>query len=197
MPGSGMFAKIGEFEQALAAYTGAPYAVMTDCCTHAIELCLRLNQVKHTKFTAWTYLSVPMTMHKLAIAYELVPETWQGEYRFHGTNIWDSARRLEPGMYRTAQMQCLSFGYSKPLEIGHGGAILLDDRELYQQLLRMRYDGRDLDISPWQNQQHFNIGYHYRPTIEDAELGLHMLEQVTPQVQSVVYPDCRLISIET
>ena len=197
MPGNGMFAKIGEFERALAAYTGAPYAVMTDCCTHAIELCLRLKQVRHTRFTAWTYVSVPMTMHKLAIAYELVPETWQGEYRFYGTDIWDSARRLEPGMYRTAQMQCLSFGYSKPLEIGHGGAILLDDRELYQQLLRMRYDGRDLDISPWQTQQQFNIGYHYRPTIEDAELGLHMLEQVTPQVQSVVYPDCRLISIET
>ena len=26
-----------EFEQALAEYTGSPYAVVTDCCTHAIE----------------------------------------------------------------------------------------------------------------------------------------------------------------
>ena len=40
MPGNGMFDKILEFETALAEYTGAPYAVMTDCCTHAIELCL-------------------------------------------------------------------------------------------------------------------------------------------------------------
>ena len=27
-----MFEKILQFEQALAEYTGAPYAVMTDCC---------------------------------------------------------------------------------------------------------------------------------------------------------------------
>ena len=196
MPGSGMFAKIGEFERALAAYTGAPYAVMTDCCTHAIELCLRLKQVRHTRFTAWTYLSVPMTMHKLAIAYELVPETWQGEYRFYGTDIWDSARRLEPGMYQAGQMQCISFGHSKPLEIGHGGAILLDDPESYRALGRMRYDGRDLSIVPWQQQQQFSIGYHYRPTIEDAEKGLALLETLRPQCQTAVYPDCREICIK-
>ena len=197
MPGSGMFAKIGEFERALAAYTGAPYAVMTDCCTHAIELCMRLKQVRHTRFTAWTYLSVPMTMHKLAITYELVPETWQGEYRFHGTDIWDSARRLEPGMYRTAQMQCLSFGYSKPLEIGHGGAILLDDAYAYHSLIRMRYDGRDLSITPWQSQQQFLVGYHYRPTMEDAAQGLEKLQSVTPQCQTAIYPDCREIQIQS
>jgi dTDP-4-amino-4,6-dideoxygalactose transaminase len=190
-----MFEKITEFEQALAAYTGAPYAVMTDCCTHAIELCLRLKQVRRTQFTAWTYLSVPMTMHKLAIAYELVPETWQGEYRFYGTDIWDSARRLEPGMYRPGQMQCLSFGHSKPLEIGHGGAILLDDVNSYHTVSRMRSDGRDLSISPWQKQQQFSIGYHYRPTIEDASQGLKLLARVRPQCQAAVYPDCREIRI--
>ena len=195
MPGNGMFAKISEFEQALAAYTGAPYAVMTDCCTHAIELCMRLKQLRHTRFTAWTYLSVPMTMHKLAIAYELVPEAWQGEYRFYGTDIWDSARRLEPGMYRPGQMQCLSFGHSKPLEIGHGGAILLDDAKLYHTVSRMRSDGRDLSISPWQKQQRFSIGYHYRPTIEDAIQGLKLLATVKPQCQTAIYPDCREISI--
>jgi dTDP-4-amino-4,6-dideoxygalactose transaminase len=190
-----MFEKIAEFEQALAAYTGAPYAVMTDCCTHAIELCLRLKQVQRTRFTAFTYLSVPMTMHKLNVEYELVPETWQGEYRFYGTDIWDSARRLEPGMYRPGQFQCLSFGHSKPLEIGHGGAILLDDSELTQRLARMRYDGRDLAITPWQHQRNFEVGYHYRPAIEDAELGLAKLSRIQPQCQSVEYPDCRLISI--
>ena len=192
-----MFEKIAEFESALAAYTGAPHAVMTDCCTHAIELCLRLKKVKRTQFTAFTYLSVPMTMHKLNIEYELVPETWQGEYRFYGTDIWDSARRLEPGMYRPGQLQCLSFGYSKPLEIGHGGAILLDDAELAQRLGRMRYDGRDLAITPWQDQRNFEIGYHYRPAIEDAELGLAKLSEIQPQCRSVKYPDCRLISINS
>jgi dTDP-4-amino-4,6-dideoxygalactose transaminase len=39
------FEKIVEFESALAKFTGAPYAVMTDCCTHAIELCLRYDNI--------------------------------------------------------------------------------------------------------------------------------------------------------
>lgn len=192
-----MFEKIAEFERALAAYAGAPYAIMTDCCTHAIELCLRNDRVARTRFTAFTYLSVVMTMHKLGIAYGLTGEQWQGEYHFHGTRIWDSARRLEPNMYRSGQLQCLSFGHSKPLEIGHGGAILLDDAELAQRLGRMRYDGRDLAITPWQSQGTFDIGYHYRPAIEDAELGLVKLPAIQPQCQSVEYPDCRLISINT
>ena len=37
---------INKLEKQLAEFTGAPYVVATDCCTHAIELCLRLNKVK-------------------------------------------------------------------------------------------------------------------------------------------------------
>ena len=37
------------FESKLAEFTGAPYVVTTDCCTHAIELCLRLDKVKKLK----------------------------------------------------------------------------------------------------------------------------------------------------
>ena len=154
------FEEISQFEQLLAKKTGAPYAVMTDCCTHAIELCLRYRKVKRVQFTAYTYLSIPMTMHKLGIEYELVPEKWIGEYRFYGTDIWDSARRLEDGMYRPGQMQCLSFGHNKPLQIGHGGAILLDDKEAYDALLECRYDGRNLAFQPWRTQSVFKVGYH-------------------------------------
>jgi dTDP-4-amino-4,6-dideoxygalactose transaminase len=198
MLGSGMFERILEFEQALAEYTGAPYAVMTDCCTHAIELCLRYRKVKRVQFTAFTYISVVMTMHKLNIDYELVPERWCGEYRFYGTDIWDSARRLEPGMYRQGQMQCLSFGFDKPLQVGRGGAILLDDQQAYQDLVCMRYDGRDLSHSPWIAQQHFRVGYHYRPTPEEAVLAMNQLQHLkssprAPQYKD--YPDCRDITI--
>ena len=34
---SNAFDIIREFEEELASYTGAKYAVMTDCCTHALE----------------------------------------------------------------------------------------------------------------------------------------------------------------
>ena len=194
-----MFEKILEFETALAEFTGAPYAVMTDCCTHAIELCMRYDRVEFCAFTPFTYLSIPMLMHKLGIKYvyeEGDPPQWIGEYRFRKTRIWDSARRLEKDMYRPGQIQCVSFGYDKPLPIGRGGAILLDDATAYQALLAMRYDGRDLTVSPWASQQQFRVGYHYRPTIEEAERGLQLLSQYTGEPpREVVYPDCRQISI--
>ena len=194
-----MFDKILAFETALAQFTGAPRAIMTDCCTHAIELCLRYDQVQTCKFTPYTYVSVPMTMHKLGIKYQYLDHEWQrwvGEYPFVETRIWDSARRLEANMYHAGQMQCVSFGHDKPLPIGRGGAILLDDETAYQALLRMRYDGRDLTVSPWVKQQEFQIGYHYRPTIEEAQRGLELLSQYQSQPpREVVYPDCRQISI--
>ena len=197
-----MFDKILQFERALAEFTGAPYAVMTDCCTHAIELCLRYDQVTECKFTPYTYLSIPMTMHKLGIKYEYLDHAWQrwvGEYPFVGTRIWDSARRLEQDMYRPDTLTCLSFGHGKPLHIGRGGAILLDDVEAYNIMLAQRYDGRDLAIKPWESQQVFKVGYHYKPTIEEAEIGLDLLNVIKvnrPQPVYVDYPDCRQITIE-
>jgi dTDP-4-amino-4,6-dideoxygalactose transaminase len=194
-PGVGMFDKILEFERALAEYTSAPYAIMTDCCTHAIELCLRYERPNYLAFTAFTYLSVPMIMHKLGIEYRLIPEDWTGEYQFLGSRIWDSARRLERDMYRPGMMQCLSFGHGKPLQIGRGGAILLDDVDAYKIMLAQRYDGRNLDVSPWQDQKVFRVGYHYRPTIEEAAQGLELLDKVDEPPKYVSYPDLREIQI--
>jgi dTDP-4-amino-4,6-dideoxygalactose transaminase len=194
-----MFEKIKEFEEKLAEFTGAPFAVMTDCCTHAIELCLRYDRVREVVMTPWTYLSIPMTMHKLGIKYYYKEEEWVGEYRFHGTRIWDSARRLEKGMYRSGQMQCLSFGHDKPLHIGRGGAILLDDQAAYDAIICMRYDGRDLNIKPWIEQREFRVGYHYKPTPEEAVQGTALLEglkEYCPAPKSVTYPDLRTITIK-
>jgi dTDP-4-amino-4,6-dideoxygalactose transaminase len=201
MLGHGMFDKILKFEKELATYTGAPYVIMTDCCTHAIELCLRYDRVRECSFTPYTYLSVPMTMHKLAIQYTYHDHDWQrwiGEYPFVGTRIWDSARRLEPNMYQPGQMQCVSFGHSKPLPVGRGGAILLDDTRAYNHIIQMRYDGRNLAVSPWQDQQVFAVGYHYRPTIEEAELASALLKGLidSPKAPEFVeYPDLRKIKI--
>jgi dTDP-4-amino-4,6-dideoxygalactose transaminase len=195
------FDTILKFERELAKFTGAPYAIMTDCCTHAIEMCLRHDQVQECAFTPFTYLSIPMTMHKLGIKYSYLNEatqTWTGEYQFIGTRIWDSARRLEQGMYREGTMQCLSFGHGKPLAINRGGAILIDDVETYDTILQRRYDGRDLTISPWPNQMVFKIGYHYKPTIEEAKQGLVLLDdfkQRLPKPVHVPYPDLRQIRI--
>ena len=189
------FDRLFKFEQDLADYTGAPYVVVTDGCTHAVELCLRYDTPQMVAFTAFTYLSIPMLMHHLQISYVLTSEEWSGEYQFHGTRIWDSARRLEPGMYRPGQMQCLSFGWSKPLRLGQGGAILLDDEEAYNTLSAWRSDGRNLRVSPWENQEIFSTGFHYCPTLELCEEGSIQLPLFVPQSQKVEYPDCRKITI--
>ena len=189
------FEKIVEFESALAKFTGAPYAVMTDCCTHAIELCLRVDRVKRCSIPAHTYLSVPMTLHKLDIAFEYTDIDWLGEYQLTGTRVWDSARLLKQDMYRAGMLQCLSFGYDKPLAIGRGGAVLTDDVEVYDVLKRQCYDGRDLSISPWENQKTFRIGYHYRPTIEEAVQALKLLHTVDQEPKPKQYPNLREIII--
>jgi hypothetical protein len=192
------FQTLFDFESALAEYTGAPYVVATDGCTHAIELCFRLDRVTYTEFTAFTYLSIPQLMRKLNVSYTLKPDYWQsaGQYQFGNTNIWDSARLLQPGMYRAGQKQCVSFGNGKPLSIGKAGAILLDSKWEYEELSRMRSDGRDLRISPWQDQLTFGEGYHYCPTLETCATGIEKLPFVDPDPKYHKYPDLRQISIK-
>ena len=189
------FQALFDLESELSDYTGAPYVVVTDGCTHALELCLRYYQVRSVEFTAFTYLSVVQIMQHLDVRYRLTDEAWSGEYLLHGTNIWDSARRLEPNMYRSGQIQCLSFGYSKPISIGKCGAILLDDVQAYHQLSLMRSDGRDLKISPWEAQSVFRSGWHYCPNLTTVDLVRSELRRCQPQCQTVAYPDCRKISI--
>ena len=195
------FDDIRRFETALAEFTGAPYAIMTDCCTHALELCFRYDRVRGCKFTPFTYLSIPMIMHKLGVDYvykDETEQTWVGEYSFQYTRIWDSARRCERDMYVPGTMKCLSFGYDKPLHIGRGGAILLDDKKAYEAMILMRYDGRDLNIKPWEEQKEFRLGFHYKPTPEEAIQGLALLEglkEFCPEPKMVSYPDLRKIKI--
>ena len=186
------FKALFDFESALAEYTGAPYAVVTDGCTHSIELCMRYEQIKECQFTAYTYLSVPMVLKQLDIEYTMLDESWIGEYQFKNTRIWDSARRLEPGMYRPGSMQCLSFGWTKPMQLGKAGAILLDDYAAYKKFSRRRSDGRDLNL-PWETETELILGYHYCPTLELCVRGLELLPTIEPKAQPGVYPDCRKI----
>lgn len=190
-----MFDDLYKFESALAKYTGAPYVVVTDGCTHAIELCFRFNRITACEFTAFTYISIPQLMRQLGVHYTLRSDYWNtiGEYNFVGTNIWDSARLLRRGMYKPGQMQCLSFGHGKPLSIGRAGAILTDSYAQYSELSLMRSDGRDLLVSPWERQQTFGEGYHYCPTLETCRMGLDLLDSIEPGVKTHNYPDLRTL----
>lgn len=185
------FESLFALEDELSEYTGAPYVVLTDGCTHALELVFRYYRVQDVEFTAFTYISIVQLAMDLGLRYQLTDETWTGEYQFHGTNIWDSARRLQPAMYRSGQVQCLSFGNGKPISAGKCGAILLDDVAAYHRLSLMRSDGRDLRISPWIEQKAFPQGWHYCPTLETVGMVREKLRSVPAQCQSAQYPDCR------
>ena len=53
------FNTIDEFEKEIAKFFGAPYAVAVDCCTHGIELCLRLTNTSKINVPKRTYISIP------------------------------------------------------------------------------------------------------------------------------------------
>lgn len=189
-----------ELSSALSDFTRAPYVVLTDCCTHALEVCLRLTKPKHITIPCNTYLSVVMTFVKLQIPYSFTSHKWIGEYNLEQSNIWDSARLLKPRMYRKNSLQCLSFGHTKPVDNKRGGAILLDNHEQYMALEKMCYDGRDLSITPWETQKKFNLGFHYNMPLEHAQNIKKLLDDYIqvgnfePVFQS--YPDCSKIKIK-
>ena len=198
------FDVLDKFEKELSRYTGAPYIVLTDSCTHAIELCFRLNKYNGpVMMPRKTYVSVLMAMHKLGLPVYFDNEIeWEYEYRIGSWNIWDSARAFDKDMYvpnNSGRKQCLSFGWDKRLAIGHGGAILLDSKADYTELKAMAYDGRHLENNPWQIQKDWKLGFHYNMRLEDAQKGIEMLsrldEMPTLESQQRTYPDVSKLNI--
>ena len=192
------FDTVAEFEHQLAEYFNSPYCVTTDCATHAIELCLRLKQIKKTSCPCHTYISVPMTLEKLNIEWSFNDEKWRGLYCFEGTNIYDAAVFWEPSGYISNSMMCLSFQYQKTLSLGRGGAILLGNKEEAEQLKKLSCDGRTRDRL-WKEQLDSisQMGYHYYMTPETALLGIEKLYQVkkTKDWSWQDYPDLSLAPV--
>jgi len=172
-----MFDTIRQFEGSISEFFGSKYAVSTDCCTHAVELCLRLQNIKHTGCPKHTYLSIPMTFEKLGIEWSWNEEKWNDFYFLDNTNIVDAAVLWKEGSYISETMMCLSFQFKKHLGLGRGGMILLDDKDSYNKLIQMSYDGRSRDLA-WANQDIDMLGYHYYMTPEIAEQGIKKFNDV-------------------
>jgi dTDP-4-amino-4,6-dideoxygalactose transaminase len=168
------FEDITKFENKIADFFGSPHAVAVDCCTHALELCLRHQNVQHYTVPKNTYISVPFLAHKLAIDFDFRDEKWTDFYYLGGTNIIDAAVLWKKNSYLQGTFMCVSFQFRKHLSLGRGGAILTDNAEAATMLKRMSYDGRHPDI-PWRNQDIDIVGYHYYMTPETALNGLEKL----------------------
>ena len=138
---------VSNFEKAVAEFFGSPYAVATDCCTHGIELCLRMLQPDKLVIPAHTYLSIPMTAMKLGIPFIWKEDSnWASWYRLGGTNVIDAATFWQKDGYMPHTYMCVSFQYKKHLSLGRGGVILTDNPKSAQLLGKMVYDGRSRDL---------------------------------------------------
>lgn len=172
------FSVIEDFEKIISEFFGSPYAVATDCCTHAIELCLRYERYNNILIPEHTYISIPFTAEKLGLKWEWQKNyQWRDYYYLGNTNIIDAAFLWKKDSYIENTYMCVSFQFRKHLSLGRGGIILLDNKEAYDILKKMVYDGRASD-KPWGNQNINMIGYHYYMTPETASMGIEKFKEV-------------------
>ena len=167
------------FEEEIAHYTGAPYAVSIDCATNALFLCMKYLKLEDEEITipARTFMSVPCTIihagNKVKFNKNhpaIHGKKLKGQYQLEPFPIWDSALTFQKNMYKQDQLQCLSFsGPHKFLKLGKGGMILTDDKKAYDWFKRARYFGRrPIDHL----NEHFDmLGWNYYMLPETAARG--------------------------
>lgn len=167
------------FERKIAGFFSAPYAVATDCCTHALELSLRLLDCFQLEvdIPLHTYMSVPMMMDKINHRWKFKNITWTDQYLLDPLPVIDAARVWKMDSYVPGHLMCLSFQFKKHIPIGRGGIILTDSLDRYNQLQKMVRDGRDRTVL-WENDDVDTVGYHYYMTPEDAARGIMLFDQL-------------------
>jgi hypothetical protein len=167
------FLEVNQFENKIAEFFGAPYAIAVDSCTHGVELALRLTRAYEITVPTRTYLSIPFLADKLLLERFWKDEEWT-DYYYLTDRVIDAAVLWKPKSYIPNTFMGISFQYQKHLSLGRGGVILCDNLEEAQELKKMSYDGRLPNI-PWREQNISSIGYHYYMTPETAQLGLDKL----------------------
>ena len=145
------FDVVKQFEEKIADFYGAPFAVAVDCCTHGIEICLRYQNFSYIECPARTYISIPLLANKLGIKLKWKEEDWKDYYYLTNhpgfTPIIDAAVLWKKDSYIPGTFMSVSFQFRKHLSLGRGGVILTDNKEDYLNLKKMTYDGRLPDIA--------------------------------------------------
>lgn len=217
-----------DFERALCEYTGAPFAVAVNSCTMALLLAVRWHvqrgavgmqyqapegivygEKPFIEIPKRTYVGVPMSIMHAGGHPKFRDEDWEGMYQLKPLPVWDSARWLTCGMYRSnprgpslvgmesGSMLCVSFHASKTLGDSQGGAILHDSQEADVWLRRARFDGRTEGVAP-RDDDFDMIGWHcYLSPDVSARLlwKLASLPQHNQPLPSDDYPDLSQMEI--
>lgn len=164
------------FEEEVAIYTGAPYAVAVDSCTNALFLCCRYLKVETVFIPKRTYLSVPQSIIHSGGKVVLENREWSGVYDLKPYPIYDAALRFTSKMYLPKSLMCLSFHYKKHLPIGKGGMILTDDLRTAEWLKRARYEGRS--EKSYKEDTINELGWNMYMTPMEAAIGLSLMQNI-------------------
>jgi dTDP-4-amino-4,6-dideoxygalactose transaminase len=186
------FAVVEQFEDQVAKYTGAPYAVATDSCTSALLIVCAYFNVKQVIIPKYTYPSVPCSIIHAGGKVKFEEMKWRGMYQLKPYPIYDAAKRFTFGMYKKREtFLCLSFHAKKLLSIGRGGMILTSSKKAVEWLRLARYDGRTASI-PLKNDNLTIVGWNVYMTPEQAARGLQLLTHyplIVADMPHEDYPD--------
>jgi dTDP-4-amino-4,6-dideoxygalactose transaminase len=163
------------FEEEVADYTGAPYAISVDSCTSALFLCCKYLEVTDVIIPSKTYLSVPQSIINSGgnVVFDPSTNDWRGVYQLKPYPIYDAAKRFTSDMYIPNTFMCLSFHIKKHLKIGKGGMILTDNKEAVDWFKESRYEGRSEKL--YHEDDIKNIGWNMYMTPQEASHGLSLM----------------------
>jgi dTDP-4-amino-4,6-dideoxygalactose transaminase len=166
------------FEEEVADYTGAPYAISVDSCTSALFLCCKYLEVTDVIIPSKTYLSVPQSIINSGgnVIFDPSTNDWRGVYQLKPYPIYDAAKRFTSGMYIPNTFMCLSFHIKKHLKIGKGGMILTDNKEASDWFKESRYEGRSEKLYHEDDIKH--IGWNMYMTPQEASHGLSLMQNI-------------------
>lgn len=174
------------FEEEMAYYTGAPYAVALDNCTDALFLCCVYHRVRDIYIPKKTYLSVPQAIMAAGGNVVFYDHEWSGIYQLKPHPIYDAARRLTSNMYTPGTYMCLSFHPKKILKMRKGGMILTDDEEAVEWFRKARHEGRS--AVPYREDNIRMMGWNMYMSPPDAAEGLWLMSAM-PQHNEDSYED--------
>jgi len=179
-PNNNPFSIVKNFEEEIANYTNAPYAISVDNCTNAIFLVCKYLNVGEITIPSKTYLSVPQSIIHAGgeVVFDATEETnnWKGIYQLKPYPIYDSAKRFTSNMYIPNTFMCLSFHIKKHLKIGKGGMILTDNEDAFNWFKKARYEGRSEKL--YHEDDIEMLGWNMYMTPQQASHGLALMQNM-------------------
>jgi dTDP-4-amino-4,6-dideoxygalactose transaminase len=190
----GMGKKVKEFEERIAEYAGAKYAVAVDSCTSALFLSLKYCALDNAG-----HLPIPVRIPSMTVP--LVASTvvhaggrihfedecdWVGHsYQLKPYPIIDSAHKVTPNQYTDLHddkmLLCYSFYPTKPITSCEGGVILTNDEKAAEWLTKARFYGRNSGETVAKNSWEYDIefpGWKMNMTEIQAALCIEQIKRL-------------------